>query len=107
MLYEEYYEGKYVETLPFFVLNPTLEDFFLIVGDQLQRVDKARGPAQKQNSEQFSSANKMVPLGQMRRPICNFEYQFTYLGGPGPPSQTWRRCILPRLLIWFHQSLFN
>ena len=50
MLYEEY-EGKYVETLPFFVLNPTLEDFFLIAGDQLQWVDKARGPAQKQKSE--------------------------------------------------------
>ena len=43
--------AKYEETLPFFVLNPTLEDFFLIAGDQLQWVDKARSPAQKQNSE--------------------------------------------------------
>ena len=40
-----------VETLPFFVLDPALEDFFLIASDQLQWVDKARSPAQKQNSE--------------------------------------------------------
>ena len=42
---------KTCRTLPFFVLDPALEDFFLIASDQLQWVDKARSPAQKQNSE--------------------------------------------------------
>ena len=28
---------------PFLVLNPTLEDFLFIVGDQLERVDEAGG----------------------------------------------------------------
>ena len=35
--------GKKEKKIPFFVLNPALEDFFFVTGDQLEGIDEAGG----------------------------------------------------------------